>query len=113
LHHPQILFLDEPTLGLDTQTRNLLWDYVKNLSQTHNMTIFFTTHYLEEAENVAQQIAIIDHGKIVASGTSAELKKLTKTDSLEAAYLKLTGKSLRDESADPASRMRLRARARG
>jgi ABC-2 type transport system ATP-binding protein len=113
LHHPRILFLDEPTLGLDTQTRNLLWDYVKRLSDKEGMTIFFSTHYLEEAEQVAEHIAIIDHGQIVAHGTSADLKKLTKTASLEAAYLALTGKELRDETANSTDRMRLRMRARG
>jgi ABC-2 type transport system ATP-binding protein len=112
LHHPQILFLDEPTLGLDTQTRNLLWKYVKELSQTEGMTIFFTTHYLEEAEDVAEQIAIIDHGKIVAAGTSEKLKKQTGTKSLEQAYLQLTGKELRDETADPANALRARQRSK-
>ncbi|HEY5442255.1 MAG TPA: ATP-binding cassette domain-containing protein [Candidatus Saccharimonadales bacterium] len=99
LHEPRILFLDEPTLGLDTQTRNLMWDYVKKLSQEKGMTIFFTTHYLDEAEAVAERIAIIDHGKIVALGTTAELCKQTGTKTLEAAYLKLTGTTLRDESS--------------
>ncbi len=99
LHHPKILFLDEPTLGLDTQTRNLLWDYVKKLSDSENMTIFFTTHYLEEAEGVASRIAIIDHGKIIATGTANELAKKTKTDSLEEAYLELTGRTVRDETS--------------
>lgn len=113
LHHPKILFLDEPTLGLDTQTRNLLWAYVKRLSETEGMTIFFTTHYLEEAEQIADRIAIIDHGAIIASGTAAALRKQTSTDSLEAAYLQLTGKEVRDENADPTAHTRLRARARG
>lgn len=112
LHHPKVLFLDEPTLGLDTQTRNLLWDHVRKLNRQEDMTIFFTTHYLEEAEMIAQRIAIIDHGKIIASGTAATLRKQTKTDSLEAAYLALTGKSLRDESVDPREAMRMRMRAR-
>lgn len=98
LHEPRVLFLDEPTLGLDTQTRNLMWNYVKKLSQEKGMTIFFTTHYLDEAEDVAQRIAIIDHGKIVATGTTAELCKQTKTKSLEAAYLKLTGSMTRDDA---------------
>lgn len=97
LHEPKILFLDEPTLGLDTQTRNLMWDYVKKLSDEKGMTIFFTTHYLDEAEAVAQRIAIIDHGKIVASGSTAELTKLTKTKTLEEAYLSLTGSKTRDD----------------
>jgi ABC-2 type transport system ATP-binding protein len=98
LHEPRILFLDEPTLGLDTQTRNLMWKYVRRLSDEKGMTIFFTTHYLDEAEEVAERIAIIDHGNIVASGTTPELCKLTKTKTLEGAYLKLTGTTLRDES---------------
>lgn len=98
LHEPRILFLDEPTLGLDTQTRNLMWNYVKKLSQEKGMTIFFTTHYLDEAEDVAQRIAIIDHGEIVASGTTPELCKQTKTKSLEAAYLSLTGETTRDDN---------------
>jgi ABC-2 type transport system ATP-binding protein len=99
LHEPRVLFLDEPTLGLDTQTRNLMWDYVKKLSHEKGMTIFFTTHYLDEAEAVAERIAIIDHGKIVALGTTPELCKQTNTKTLEEAYLKLTGKTLRDESS--------------
>ena len=99
MHHPKILFLDEPTLGLDTQTRNLLWDYVKKLSDNEGMTIFFTTHYLDEAEAVAGRIAIIDHGKIIATGTSKELAKQTNTKSLEEAYLELTGKTVRDETS--------------
>lgn len=99
LHEPRILFLDEPTLGLDTQTRNLMWSYVKKLSREKGMTIFFTTHYLDEAEDVAERIAIIDHGSIVARGTTAELTKQTKTKSLEDAYLQLTGKMTRDESS--------------
>ncbi len=97
LHEPRILFLDEPTLGLDTQTRNLMWDYVKKLSQERGMTIFFTTHYLDEAEAVAERIAIIDRGKIVARGTTPELCQQTGTKSLEAAYLKLTGSKTRDK----------------
>lgn len=99
LHEPKVLFLDEPTLGLDTQTRNLMWAYVKRLSDEKGMTIFFTTHYLDEAEEVAERIAIIDHGSIVAHGTTPELTKQTKTKTLEAAYLKLTGTTIRDETS--------------
>ena len=98
LHHPKILFLDEPTLGLDAQTRNLLWDYIKRLNEQEGMTIFFTTHYLAEAEMIADRIAIIDHGKLITIGTAEELKQQTGTDNLEKAYLELTGKQVRDET---------------
>jgi ABC-2 type transport system ATP-binding protein len=97
LHHPKVLFLDEPTLGLDAQTRNLLWAYVQQLRKEKNMTVLFTTHYLEEAEANADRIALIDHGKLITIGTSKELMKQTNTKSLEGAYLQLTGKHIRDE----------------
>ncbi|HUA13241.1 MAG TPA: ATP-binding cassette domain-containing protein [Candidatus Sulfotelmatobacter sp.] len=100
LHEPAVLFLDEPTLGLDTQTRNVMWSYVQKLSREKGMTIFFTTHYLDEAEHVAEFIAIIDHGKIIDRGTSKDLMRETKTKSLEEAYLSLTGKEIREESTD-------------
>ncbi len=99
MHHPKILFLDEPTLGLDTQTRNLLWNYVRKLRDTEGMTIFFTTHYLDEAEAVADRIAIIDHGKIIATGTTPQLAEQTDTHTLEDAYLHLTGRDVRDETS--------------
>ena len=71
LHTPKILFLDEPTLGLDPQTRNQLWTHVKHLNETQKTTVFLTTHYMDEADRVAHRIAVIDHGGIVAQGTSA------------------------------------------
>jgi ABC-2 type transport system ATP-binding protein len=107
LHHPKILFLDEPTLGLDPQTRNHLWSYLQDLNKTEGITVFFTTHYMEEAERIAQRIAVIDHGKIVASGTSQQLKEQTHSGSLEDAFLALTGKTIREEGAGPQDRMRL------
>src|SRR6267143_5453381 len=109
LHTPKILFLDEPTLGLDPQTRNQLWTQVKALNEHEGVTVFLTTHYMEEAERVAQRIAIIDHGKIVAQGTAAELEQQTGTDTLEGAFLKLTGTSIRSESATGADAMRAMA----
>ena len=87
LHHPKILFLDEPTLGLDPQTRNHMWTYLSKLNKEEGVTIFFTTHYMEEAEKIAEHIAIIDHGAIVSSGTLSELKINTGTNSLEEAFL--------------------------
>jgi ABC-2 type transport system ATP-binding protein len=110
LHTPKILFLDEPTLGLDPQSRNQLWTHVKHLNETERVTVFLTTHYMDEAERVAQRIAIIDHGKIVAQGSSQELKQQTNTDSLEQAFLALTGSTIRDERADAADQMRMVAK---
>lgn len=106
LHTPKILFLDEPTLGLDPQSRNQLWTHVKNINESERTTVFLTTHYMDEADRVAQRIAIMDHGAIVAQGTSAQLKQQTGTDSLEGAFLALTGTSLRDEAANSTDRMR-------
>jgi ABC-2 type transport system ATP-binding protein len=103
LHTPKILFLDEPTLGLDPQSRNQLWTQVKHLNETEHVTVFLTTHYMDEAERVAHRIAIIDHGRIIAQGTPQALKAQTKTDSLEQAFLALTGNTIRDERADVAA----------
>jgi ABC-2 type transport system ATP-binding protein len=106
LHTPKILFLDEPTLGLDPQSRNQLWTHVRHLNQTEGVTVFLTTHYMEEADRVAHRIAIIDHGRIVAQGTPAELRHQTSTATLEDAFLALTGTTIRDETADSADQMR-------
>ncbi len=107
LHHPKILFLDEPTLGLDPQTRNKIWEYVKGLNKKEGMTVFFTTHYMDEAEKIAEKIAIIDQGKIIMQGTANSLKKATKSESLESAFLALTGSNIRGEDSSPKDRMRL------
>jgi len=107
LHHPLILFLDEPTVGLDPQTRNHIWTYIKNLNRQEGITVFFTTHYMEEAERVADQVTIIDHGKIIAQGTPATLRKKAKAKSLEDAFIRLTGHTLRDEEASAAEHMRM------
>ena len=110
LHTPKILFLDEPTLGLDPQSRNQLWTHVKHLNETERVTVFLTTHYMDEADRVAHRVAVIDHGRIVAQGTSTELKAQTGTDTLEEAFLKLTGTTIRDESASSVDQMRQVAR---
>jgi ABC-2 type transport system ATP-binding protein len=110
LHTPKILFLDEPTLGLDPQSRNQLWSYVKELNHKENVTVFLTTHYMDEADRVAGRIGIIDHGKLIALGTSQALKQQTQKESLEEAFLALTGTAIRDETAGPQDRMRAAAR---
>lgn len=84
IHKPKVLFLDEPTLGLDPQSRANLWEHITGLPQKHDVTVFMTTHYMEEAE-VCQRIAIIDNGKIIASGSPDELKKTVGGDVI---YLK-------------------------
>ena len=110
LHTPKIIFLDEPTLGLDPQTRHQLWNQVRKLNSEEGVTVFLTTHYMEEAERVAHRIAVIDHGQVVASGTLNELKQKTNAETLEQAFLALTGSTIREESASSKDRMRTVAR---
>jgi len=74
INYPRLLFLDEPTLGLDVQTRAAVWKYIRMLKQQYHMTLFLTTHYLEEADALCDRIAIIDHGHIVKIGSPEELK---------------------------------------
>jgi ABC-2 type transport system ATP-binding protein len=74
INRPKVLFLDEPTLGLDVQTRAATWDYIRRLKKEYGMTLFMTTHYLEEADALCDRIAIIDHGKIIVTGAPSELK---------------------------------------
>jgi ABC-2 type transport system ATP-binding protein len=110
LHHPVILFLDEPTLGLDPQTRNHIWNYIKGLNKSENITVFFTTHYMEEADRVADRIAIIDHGKLIIQGTPTEIKKKAKAKSLEDAFIAVTGRDIRSEEASNLDMMRIHRR---
>ena len=79
LHTPKILFLDEPTLGLDPQSRNQLWTHVKHVNEAEHVTVFLTTHYMDEADRVAHRIGVIDHGKLVAQGTPKDIKEQTDT----------------------------------
>jgi ABC-2 type transport system ATP-binding protein len=111
LHEPRLLFLDEPTQGLDPQTRGHIWDFVRGLQAERNVTVFFTTHAMEEAERVADRVTVIDHGRIVAEGAAATLKRETESGTLEEAFIALTGRHIREEEADPADRMRLMRRA--
>ena len=110
LHTPKILFLDEPTLGLDPQSRNQLWNHVKKVNEAEGVTVFLTTHYMDEADRVAHRIGVIDHGKLVAQGTPSAIKQQTGAASLEDAFLALTGSTIRDESAGSADQMRQFAR---
>jgi len=83
VNHPRLLFLDEPTLGLDVQTRTAVWDYIKKLKHDYGMTLFMTTHYLEEADGVCDRIAIIDHGKLIKIGAPDDLKASLGGDIIE------------------------------
>lgn len=98
-HHPELLIFDEPTVGIDPQSRNFILDKIKETNQK-GATVIYTSHYMEEVEAICTRIAIMDNGKIIACGTSEELKKLVSDDSeditLEEVFLTLTGKKLRD-----------------
>ena len=83
IHYPKVLFLDEPTLGLDVQTRVVVWDYIKKLRDKRGITMFLTTHYMEEADLLCDRIAIIDYGKIVALDTPQNLKDSLGGDIIE------------------------------
>ena len=115
LHHPKILFLDEPTVWLDPQSRTHIWDYLKKLNEEQWLTIFITTHYMDEVEKVADRIAIIDHGEIQAIWTIDELKKQTKKKTLDDVFLELTWRDIREElvSATEWIRARVQAKRRG
>lgn len=97
LHRPALLFLDEPTTGLDPQSRAHLWDHIRVLRDRHGMTVFLTTHYLDEADALCDRLLIIDHGRIVAQGRPAELKAGGRT--LDDVFLDITGRSLREGAA--------------
>ena len=113
LHHPKVIFLDEPTLGLDPQTRNHMWSYLQELNKKENVTVFFTTHYMEEAARIAERIAIIDHGKIIASDTPAVIVSASGTSNLEDAFIKLTGRAIREQEASGVDQLRSMAQRWG
>jgi ABC-2 type transport system ATP-binding protein len=80
IHYPKVLFLDEPTLGLDPQTRDHVWKYIRELKETHDITVVLTTHYMDEADRLSDRIAIMDYGKIIALDTSSKLKDTLEGD---------------------------------
>lgn len=110
LHTPAVLFLDEPTIGLDPQTRNHIWTYLKKLNQERGLTIFFTTHYMDEVERTASHVAIMDNGKIVENDTVEGVLKKSGSESLEQAFIKLTGHNIRAEEAGSVDQLRMAAR---
>ena len=110
LHKPKILFLDEPTTGLDPHARRMIWNHLKQLNK-EGMTIFLTTHFMDEAEELCRRIAIMDKGKIVAEGSASSLAKKYRVESLEEVFLKVTDHSFQEEelnanSTDPYARIR-------
>lgn len=115
LHQPEVLFLDEPTGGLDPQTRRAFWSYLAELRRQRGTTVFLTTHYLEEAEG-ADAVAIIDHGRLIAQGTPAELKARLGdggATALEDVFVHLTGDGIRGDEASGRDHVRLALRRRG
>jgi ABC-2 type transport system ATP-binding protein len=104
MHHPRVLFLDEPTIGLDPQTRQYIWDYILNLSEEEGVTIFLTTHYMDEAE-ICHRVAIIDYGKIIALDSPQQLKNEFRLGSLNEVFLRLTNHGIREEEATAKERL--------
>ena len=100
MHYPTVLFLDEPTLGLDTQTRRAIWEYIKKMNKEEKTTIFLTTHYMDEADYLCDRVGIIDHGKILVIDSTTSLKNAVGNDviTLSCSDLDELGKRLGDES---------------
>jgi ABC-2 type transport system ATP-binding protein len=96
MHFPEVLFLDEPTIGLDPQTRDHMWRYIETIRQERLMTIFLTTHYLDEVEN-CDRVAIIDGGNIIALDTPAHLKDHYSVTTMNQVFLEATGHGIRDD----------------
>src|ERR687898_2676141 len=94
IHLPPVLFLDEPTEGLDPHGRSAIWETLERLNGALGMTVVLTTHYMEEADRLCDRIAIVDHGRIVVEGTPAELKRAAGSMTLEQAYLNSTRRTL-------------------
>ena len=111
MHHPEILFLDEPTLGLDPQTREHIWEYIRKLATEKKITIIITTHYMDEADRLCNRLAIIDRGKIVALGSPEQLKKDLGGDIIRIRIKNSTGNRSRGWTMLKISRMMTRARA--
>jgi len=100
VHKPRLLFLDEPTTGLDTQSRVTLWDHLEELNKTEGITIFLTTQYLEEADKLCRELSIIDHGKIIANGSPSVLKEAVGGESIVLTLKDKTDLALRTKTKD-------------
>lgn len=96
LHQPQLLILDEPTVGVDIQSKTAIIDYLKQLNKERGMTIFYTSHHLDEAEDFCSHIAIIDEGKLITEGKTSDLIQSNECANIEEVYLKITGRKFRD-----------------
>ena len=96
IHDPQIAFLDEPTVAMDPQSRHAVWDFVKT-QKAQGKTIILTTHYMEEAEELCDRVGIIDHGKLIALGTTKELIAKNNVNNLEEVFIEITGRNMREE----------------
>ena len=108
---PRILFLDEPTLGLDVQSRERIWSYIEDVRRSFGTAIFLTTHYLEEADR-ADRVGIIDHGRMVDLDTPERLKASKQAKTMDEVFLELTGHGIRDDQLDAASLERAMRRRR-
>jgi len=97
VHDPEIAFLDEPTVGMDPQSRRAVWEFIKELKK-QNKTVILTTHYMEEAEELCDRVGIIDHGKLIALGSPEQLKKKFGAKNLEEIFIQLTGRRIREGS---------------
>jgi ABC-2 type transport system ATP-binding protein len=97
IHRPALLFLDEPSTGLDPVNRAAIWRHIHRLRADHGMTVVFSTHYLEEADRFAERVVIVNHGKVIADGTPAQLKANRQAASLDDVFLALTGREFQDE----------------
>jgi ABC-2 type transport system ATP-binding protein len=96
VHDPEIAFLDEPTVALDPQSRHAVWDFIKELGRK-GKTIILTTHYMEEAQELCDRVGILDHGKLMALGTPAQLMDKFQAKNLEEVFIELTGRKIREE----------------
>jgi ABC-2 type transport system ATP-binding protein len=96
MHHPKVLFLDEPTTGLDPEARTAMWEEITRLAESDKMTVLLTTHYLDEADRLARRLAIVDHGRVVAEGEPDRLKRELDAQSLDEVYLHYAGRRYSD-----------------